>query len=439
MMKPYPSYKDSGVEWIGKIPSLWGVTKLKYRAARQVQYGLNIESSKYVDEGIRFLRITDINEDGSLSSTGVYLKDEDLSNDYILEPYDLLFSRSGATVGKSCLYSGSEKSAFAGYLVRFSFGSGIESKFIKYFSESNVFWNWITLQCSQSTIENVSGKKYSNLPILKVSEAEMANIVKYLDKQTQQIDDLIENTEKRIELLKEKRTALINHCVTKGLNPDVEMKDSGDEWIGEIPKHWETIALKYISRGNVDALGNDTSPDYELDYIEINDVSSTGIISEPTHYEFSKSPSRCRRIVRKNDTIVSTVRTYLKAIGFIEEDASDLICSTGFCVITPTETVVPRYLFHLVRTEWFVSNVISNSEGVSYPAIQADKLMNIKVILPLKSEQFHIVSYLDNQTQKIDSTIEIETKRIELLKEYRQSLISNVVTGKIDVRDEVAI
>ena len=206
--------KDSGVEWIGEIPSHWGITKLKYESLRKVQYGLNIESNKYVEEGIRFLRITDIDEDGSLSKTGVYLKEEDVPDEYILEPHDLLFSRSGATVGKSCLYFGPEKSGFAGYLVRFSFHSPVQTKFIKFFSESSIFWDWIQLQSSQSTIENVSGEKYSNLSIPKVSETEMNHIVIYLEGIAKDIGIAIEIETKRIGLLKEYRQSLISEVVT---------------------------------------------------------------------------------------------------------------------------------------------------------------------------------------------------------------------------------
>ena len=164
-------------------------------------------------------------------------------------------------------------------------------------------------------------------------------------------------------------------------------------------------------------------------------MNSDGIILNRTHYRFEDSPSRCRRILHRNDVFISTVRTYLKSIGFIEDEINDLICSTGFCVISTTDEYNSKYLFYLTRSNWFISRVISLSEGVSYPSIQSDKLVDIKIVSPPLSEQQQIVDYLYEHTKKIESTIEKETQRIELLKEYRQSLISNVVTGKIDVRD----
>ena len=207
-------------------------------------------------------------------------------------------------------------------------------------------------------------------------------------------------------------------------------KDSEVEWIGEIPSYYRIGKLKHLCDENQRSLSNSTDPNYELNYIEISDVNSEGVIGKSTPYIFSKSPSRCRRIVQRGDVIVSTVRTYLKSIGLIEEEVEDLICSTGFSVLTPDTEINSKYLFYLLRTEWFISMVISNSEGVSYPSIQSEKLINIDVVFCEFSEQQQIVEYLDEQTQLIDKTISIEEKRIELLKEYRQSLISEVVTGK---------
>ena len=124
----------------------------------------------------------------------------------------------------------------------------------------------------------------------------------------------------------------------------------------------------------------------------------------------------------------------MKSIGLIEEEVEDLICSTGFSVLTPNNEINSKYLFYLLRTEWFISMVISKSEGVSYPSIQSENLMNIDVVYCELSEQQQIVSYLDEHTQLIDKTISVEKRRIDTLKEYRQSLISEVVTGKMDVR-----
>ena len=210
------------------------------------------------------------------------------------------------------------------------------------------------------------------------------------------------------------------------------MKDSGEEWIGEIPEGWNLSPLKYVTSINSKSLSENTDPDYELDYIEISDVNNKGEILQVTKYKYSDAPSRCRRILRKGDVFISTVRTYLKSIGYVKDEVSNLICSTGFCVLTPNK-ISSEFLFYMVLNDWFLNQVISNSEGVSYPSITSTELVKIKVLLPPLSEQQQIVTYLDQKTKEIDDLIASEKKRIELLKEYRQSLISEVVTGKIKV------
>lgn len=277
---------------------------------------------------------------------------------------------------------------------------------------------------------SLSGTNLLELLVPNPSHEEQNKIVSFLDKKTTQIDKLIKKIEQKIELLKEQRNSIIDEVVTQGLNPNVEKKESGVEWIGEIPSHWEISKLKYLVSENQESLSNSTDPDLELDYIEISDVNSIGEFKKPTKYIFSESPSRCRRICRKGDIIISTVRTYLKSIGIIEEQRENLICSTGFSVLTPKSQYLSKFIFYMLRSNWFISKIISRSEGVSYPSIQSHKLLGTDVIIMDKQEQQKIVEFLDEETQKIDKTICKEEKRIELLKEYKQSLISEVVTGK---------
>lgn len=425
-MNTYSSYKDSGVEWIGEIPSDWGKTKIKFHF--NLVGGFPFDSKLITNEVTEYpiIRIGNVTS----GKIDVFYEGELIDKIPVVENGDYVVSLTGdfsirewnnrkSLLNQRCgLFKSRNNSSirFLYYLLPFHFRVLEKTKYF-------------------TTLKNLSNDEVLNLFLLNPPIDIQTKIVSFLDNKTQKIDELIEKTEQKIKLLKEKRTSLINHCVTKGLNPDVEMKDSGVEWIGEIPNHWEVKPIKYISDYNQDSLGIDTSPDYELDYLEISDVNSVGKISNPTHYTFSKSPSRCRRILKKNDIIISTVRTYLRSIGFIENEVQNLICSTGFCVLSPKDIIKPKLLFYLVRSEWFISDVISQSVGVSYPGIQTEKLMGIKILLPPTNEQNQIVEYLDEQTQKIDSTIEKETQRIELLKEYRQSLISEVVTGKIDVRD----
>ncbi len=213
-MKRYPEYKESSVEWIGEIPKHWTLTRLKYISNIPVTYGLNIEADRYITEGIRLIRITDIGEGGSLTQKGVYLPEDCVPQEQMLNSYDLLLSRSGATVGKSYLHLKTGKYTSAGYLVRFNFDDYWTSKFIYYVTLSHFYRNWLEQQIIISTIQNVNGEKYSNFQLPIPLSQEQKQIVNYLDQKTKQIDELIAVEHRKIQLLKEYRQSLISEAVT---------------------------------------------------------------------------------------------------------------------------------------------------------------------------------------------------------------------------------
>ena len=206
--------KPSRVEWIGEIPQRWTITKLKYASNIPVTYGLNIESDRYTAEGIRLIRITDIDERGGLRQKGVYLHENCVPQKQMLNSYDLLFSRSGATVGKSYLHLEEGKYTSAGYLVRFNFGDYCTSKFIYYITLSHFYQDWLEQQIIISTIQNVNGEKYSNFQIPIPSHEEQKQIVNFLDSKTKRIDELISKERRKIQLLKKYCQALISEAVT---------------------------------------------------------------------------------------------------------------------------------------------------------------------------------------------------------------------------------
>ena len=208
-------------------------------------------------------------------------------------------------------------------------------------------------------------------------------------------------------------------------------KPSGMEWLGQIPAHWEVRRLKYTATINDEALPETTDPDYEFTYVDIGSVdASKGIVVTET-YRFGEAPSRARRTVRQGDTIVSTVRTYLRAIAAIREPAENLIVSTGFAVVRP-RSLDPGYLSYALRSPFFVETVVSRSTGVSYPAINAPEVGNIGVTLPPLDEQKAIAAFLDRETARIDALIEKKQRQIELLQEKRSALISLAVTKGLD-------
>ena len=207
-----------------------------------------------------------------------------------------------------------------------------------------------------------------------------------------------------------------------------EYKPSGVEWLGEVPGHWEELPLKIVASYNDDVIDETTEADQEILYVDISSVDrAVGIVAKDA-MSFSAAPSRARRKVKDGDVIVSTVRTYLRAIARIVEPEENLVVSTGFAVIRPSERIFHGFLGYLLSANFFVDEVISKSVGVSYPAINASDLVSIKVPVPTIEEQQTIAAFLDRETGKIDTLIAEQQRLVELLAEKRQAVISHAVT-----------
>jgi restriction endonuclease S subunit len=209
------------------------------------------------------------------------------------------------------------------------------------------------------------------------------------------------------------------------------MKNSGIEWIGEIPQNWHTTRIKYCMAIDQEKLSEKTDPEYTFQYIDISGVTEYGGIGETTEMTFEKSPSRARMVVKPGDTIISTVRTYLKAVAYIDS-LGDHICSTGFCVLSPKKGLFPKFAYYVLQSDYVVQKIVSESVGVSYPAISSTEIGDIKIALPEYVVQARIADYLDAKCAEIDALIATKEKTNALLKERRQSIIYEAVTKGLD-------
>jgi type I restriction enzyme S subunit len=288
-------------------------------------------------------------------------------------------------------------------------------------------------------IPHVDGNYLKSIKLLLPPISEQTQIVSILDEKTAKIDSLIEKKERKIELLKEKRKALINHAVTKGLNPDVPMKDSGVEWIGEIPDGWELVKLKYLAEINP-SKKKEVDVSQKVVFLPMEKVSEDGKINQDDMREYGQVNSGYTYF-EKNDILLAKITpcfengkgAYLKnlrsEIGF---------GSTEFHVIRAHD-ILDKILYYNIRREGFKKvgeTFMSGAAGQK--RVSTDFLEEWLIAVPPKEEQNSIVTYLDKETSEIDRLVGKEQQKIELLKEYRQSLISEVVTGKIDVRAEVS-
>ncbi|EOS75906.1 hypothetical protein C819_01981 [Lachnospiraceae bacterium 10-1] len=221
-----------------------------------------------------------------------------------------------------------------------------------------------------------------------------------------------------------------------------EMKDSGIEWIGEIPKEWKLVPIKYIASYNDETLSENTNSEYEFDYIEIGSVEYGKGVTQVEHMKYKNAPSRARRIVKKNDIIVSTVRTYLRAVAIIQDSANMQIASTGFVVIR-AKKINYEYLRYAILSESFICMVEAYSTGISYPAINARVVVGFKIPFPKNQQQKKIAHFLNAQCTELDDILEKTRASIEEYKKLKQAVITQVVTkgvrGNREMKDSQSI
>ena len=421
--------KDSGIEWIGDIPEEWHTIKLK-NVAKIITGNTPSKSddSFYSEEGLSWVKPDNLDGFYGFTSTKEKLNSEGMSLARAVPKYTLLTCCIG-TIGK-----------FGYATEEVAFNQQINAIV---FSQDKIYWKfgiyYMSVQDQQQKfyqngnvvfILNTENQKRVLLTIPKLLEQQA--IANYLDLKCSLIDSTIEKQKAVIEKLKHYKQSLITEAVTKGLDPTAKMKPSGIEWIGDIPKGWEVTKLKYFSKIDSEKLPENTDKDYEFDYIDIGSVGEFGNINQFERIAFGNSPSRARMIVQKGDIIISTVRTYLRAIAVIEE-SNKFIVSTGFAVIGTKDECYPKYFFYESLCEPIVQEIVRNSVGISYPAINTSKLREIKYATPPLSEQQAIANYLDIKCVGIDSVINGKQRLIGKLTAYKKSLIYECVTGKREV------
>jgi len=264
--------------------------------------------------------------------------------------------------------------------------------------------------------------------LLTPSINEQKAIANFLDQKTAVIDDLIADKEKFIELLQEKRQAIITEAVTKGLNPNARMKDSGSEWISEIPQHWNLRRIKYLANvRNVKAVDSDN----DKTYIGLENIESrTGKLLLNRNDE-QQLIGETANIFKKGDVLFGKLRPYLAKCIIADFDGR---CTSELLVLRTTSYILPEYLCFLMLSPKFIDVVNSSTYGAKMPRASWDFIGNLQIPLPSIKEQEEIVEYLTEFMSRIDDLISDINTQIQKLKEYRQSLISEAVTGKIDVR-----
>ena len=437
MKQRYDSYKSSGIDWIGDIPSHWEISPIKHicrsekYAIKTGPFGSQLKGEDLKEEGdIRVYNQRNV-IDSDFSEVSNYvttLKAKDLESFYTL-PNDILVTSRG-TIGKSAILP---DDAVMGILhpcliaLRIDESKANLSWIQRWINESDSFSREIEAKSNATTIDVIYTETIKNIRVVLPPLAEQEAIAEWLDETCGEIDAAISKVNRELELIDELKQSEISRVVTRGLNPDESLRPSGIDWIGDIPEHWEMVPLKSVVSYNDEVWSEMTDKDKNISYVEIGDVSQVNGVEKWTDYTFIDAPSRARRIARKDDVIISTVRTYLRAIARIKEDG--LTVSTGFMVLR-AKSIDSVFLSYAVLNDTFIQEVIAKSTGVSYPAINSTDVSNIKIPVPPLSEQKDIADYLDKKCAEIDGLKAKLVKKRETLKELRHTIISEVVTGK---------
>lgn len=439
-MVKYDSYKDSRVEWIGKVPSDWEIKRVGYIS--KLLTGNPWKSDLFdFDEGIKIVRGENVSE-GFLrwgDRTRYWKENVEKDSIFYLKDCDIVISMDGSKVGKNYVHIKEEDLPLLLHqrMCRVRVNESYESKFILYFIGSDMFKYYIDVSKTDPMVPHITQKNIYDFKVSVPPLTEQTQIVQYLDNKTTLIDTLIQKTQEKINLLREKRTSLINHTVTKGLNPDVEMKDSGVEWIGEIPKHWELrlgSSLGNFSKGN--GIKKDEVTETGFPCIRYGEIYTTYELKFWDTKSFVNDETSLTSVTVNHGVLLLT------GSGETPEDIGKCVVYLGtqplfvggdIIILKPKENFNSLFLSYLINSECVRIQREISSKGEIIVHIYSKNFKEMRFPLPPLSEQNRIVEFLDEQTQLIDTLIQKEEKRVELLKEYRQTLISDMVTGKIKV------
>lgn len=423
-MKKYDSYKESGVEWIGEIPSHWDITRIKYKF--QIGRGRVISNEDLVEDAIYPVYSSQTLNNGCLGYIDTFDFDDKL----------ITWTTDGANAGTVFLREG-------------KFNCTNVCGTLKGKSESVIpEFDYYFLQYATQFYKrpDTNGAKIMNNEMavilsLKLSTEEQISIANYLDHKTTKIEHLIAKKEQFIQLLEEERVAVINQAVTKGLDPNVPMRDSGIEWLGQIPKHWEVNKIKSVTK----KIGSGVTPKggaeiYELTgipllrsqnvYFDGFRLDNVAYITREIHDSMKNSQ------VLFGDVLLNITGGSIGRCYYVTNEFEEANVNQHVCIVRPNERIITEFLYYVLSSTLGQQQIDLCQTGGNREALNFEQLKNFCLILPSIDEQHEIVYKLKKTLNAISLTIEKLSKEIELINEFKTALISEVITGKLDVRNE---
>ena len=439
-LPPYSGYKDSGVEWLGDVPAHWEVRRLRNIVDMRVS---NVD--KHTKEGelpVRLCNYVDVYKNECITDSVPFMRATATSSEvarFNLELEDVLITKDSETwddIGVPALVKYTASDLVCGYHVAVlrPLSSSLIGGFLLRVLQSPQIASQFSVSASGVTRYGLTHEAIKSVLLTSPPLDEQTAIVRYLDRAGERIQRAISAKEHLIELLTEQRQAVIHQAVTRGLDPNVRLKDSGVEWLGEVPEHWNVRRFSRqisIAEGQVDPT---VEPYASMPLIAPNHLEAkTGrLLYQETASE--QGAISGKYFCRTGDVIYSKIRP---ALAKVVVAPTDCLCSADMYPLSPRHSLQTKYLFWLLLSEALTAWSVLESERVAMPKVNRATLNGYYIPIPSLPEQSVIVRYLDNATVVIDAAINNAQRQIDLLREYRTRLIADVVTGHVDVRGAV--
>ena len=437
MFEKYDAYKDSGVEWLGTIPSNWDIFSLK-RSIDGCFNGLWGSDPKENNDDIVVLRVADFDRNKLVIDNSKLtlrnIKKSEIGN-RLLKKGDLLIEKSGGgdktLVGCVVLFNENYKALTSNFVAKMTPKSNVNSYFLNYFFAA-LYANNINYQSIKQTtgIQNLDTNSYLNEKLALPSLHEQEAIVSFLNQKTSEIDQAIAIKEQQIALLNERKQIVIQKAVTQGLNPNVPMKDSGVEWIGQIPQHWIVKKLKYVLKERSERSKDGLEP-----LLMMSQVHGLVVRSEYSEKTEVAATTVGNKLVYKNDLVFNKLKAHLGVFFSSVHDFAGCV-SPDYAVYDCVNYIEnTKFLELLFRNPLYIKQFILRSSGIVEGLIRlyTTELFDLKIGIPPKDEQMAILKHIEEQSFRFDEAVKNYSEQIEKLKEYKTTLINDAVTGKIKV------
>jgi type I restriction enzyme S subunit len=451
-MNRYEEYKDYGFDWIGEVPKHWTSKSFRYCIEVLTDFTANgsfaslAENVTYQDHGYsRLVRLTDLRE--NLLNEGIYVSEE--AHRYLKKSElfggELLIANVGAYAGLVTIMPKLDGKMTLGpnmFLVKTT--AGCDERFFYYLLSSPCCSEQLKMMAVSSAQPKLNKENIRQLKVVIPPIDEQLQIIAFLDEHTQKVDTLISKKEKLIELLQQERTTIINQAVTKGLDPNVPMKASGVEWLGEIPKHWELKRIKHLTS----KIGSGVTPkggaeiyqttgiallrsqNVHFDGFKLEDVA---YISEAIHKNMSGSK------VYPNDVLLNITGGSIGRCFYVTNEFLEANVNQHVCILRPNSNIETKYLYNLLRSDAGQIQIDLCQAGGNRESLNFEQVGNFFIPYPGTEERSEILAFIQHKNEDIVRIIEKTVREIELIKEYKTTLISEVVIGKIDVRKEALV